>query len=58
MLDVPGYDRKVEFGVLVHFKYPVDGSEETLEVATTRIETMMGDSGTVPYLFSVPWVGS
>ena len=45
LLDVPGYDRKVEFGVLVHFKYPVDGSEDTIEVATTRPETMLGDSG-------------
>ena len=45
LLDVPGYDKKVEFGVIVHFKYPVEGSDETLEVATTRIETMLGDSG-------------
>lgn len=45
LLDVPGYDRKVEFGVLTHFKYPVDGSDETVEVATTRPETMLGDSG-------------
>ena len=45
LLDVPGYDRKVEFGVLVHFKYPVDGSEDTIEVATTRPETMLGDTG-------------
>ncbi|KJZ73598.1 Valine--tRNA ligase [Hirsutella minnesotensis 3608] len=45
LLDVPGYDKKVEFGVIVHFKYPVEGSNETLEVATTRIETMLGDTG-------------
>lgn len=45
LLDVPGYERKVEFGVLTHFKYPIDGSEETIEVATTRPETMLGDSG-------------
>lgn len=45
LLDVPGYDKKVEFGVIVHFKYPIEGSDETLEVATTRIETMLGDSG-------------
>ncbi|KAF2224229.1 tRNA synthetases class I-domain-containing protein [Elsinoe ampelina] len=45
MLDVPGYDRKIEFGVLTHFKYPVDGSDETIEVATTRPETMLGDTG-------------
>jgi len=45
LLDVPGYDRKVEFGVIVHFKYEIDGSDETIEVATTRPETMLGDSG-------------
>ncbi|KAL6908446.1 tRNA synthetases class I domain-containing protein [Trichoderma evansii] len=45
LLDVPGYDKKVEFGVIVHFKYPIEGSNETLEVATTRIETMLGDTG-------------
>jgi len=45
MLDVPGYDRKVEFGVLTYFKYPIDGTDQTIEVATTRPETMLGDSG-------------
>ncbi|OAQ70547.1 valyl-tRNA synthetase, mitochondrial precursor [Pochonia chlamydosporia 170] len=45
LLDVPGYDKKVEFGVIVHFKYPIEGSNETVEVATTRIETMLGDTG-------------
>lgn len=45
LLDVPGYDKKVEFGVIVHFKYPIEGSDETVEVATTRIETMLGDTG-------------
>lgn len=45
MLDVPGYDRKIEFGVIVHFKYPIEGSDETIEVATTRVETMLGDTG-------------
>ncbi|KAK8168585.1 valyl-tRNA synthetase-like protein [Phyllosticta citrichinensis] len=45
LLDVPGYERKVEFGVITHFKYPIEGSEETIEVATTRPETMLGDSG-------------
>lgn len=45
LLDVPGYDKKVEFGVLTFFKYPIDGTNETIEVATTRPETMLGDSG-------------
>jgi valyl-tRNA synthetase len=45
LLDVPGYDKKIEFGVLTFFKYPIDGSDETITVATTRIETLLGDSG-------------
>lgn len=45
LISVPGYDKKVEFGVLTFFKYPIDGSAETIEVATTRPETMLGDSG-------------
>jgi valyl-tRNA synthetase len=45
LMDVPGYDRKVEFGVIITFKYPIEGSDETLAVATTRIETMLGDTG-------------
>jgi valyl-tRNA synthetase len=45
LIDVPGYDRKVEFGVITHFKYQLEGSEETIEVATTRPETMLGDTG-------------
>ncbi|KAJ5580217.1 tRNA synthetases class I-domain-containing protein [Penicillium hispanicum] len=45
LLDVPGYDRKVEFGAIVHFQYPIQDSDETIEVATTRIETMLGDTG-------------
>ena len=44
-LDVPGYDRKIEFGVLTHFQYEIEDSSERLEVATTRPETMLGDTG-------------
>lgn len=33
-----------EKGSMWHLKYPVDGSNETLIVATTRPETMLGDS--------------
>ena len=42
---VPGHDpnRKYEFGVMIHFKYRVKGTEEFVEVATTRLETMLGD---------------
>jgi len=44
LLPVPGYDEKVEFGVIVSFAYPVDGTDEEIVVATTRIETMLGDT--------------
>src|SRR6218665_1199925 len=33
-----------EDGSLWHIRYPVDGSSETLVVATTRPETMLGDT--------------
>lgn len=44
---VPGHraDRKYEFGVLTSFGYKVEGSDEQLIVATTRLETMLGDTG-------------
>jgi valyl-tRNA synthetase len=45
LLDVPGYEKKVEFGVLTSFRYPIDGSDESIIVATTRLETMLGDTG-------------
>uniref|UniRef100_A0A673LM86 valine--tRNA ligase n=1 Tax=Sinocyclocheilus rhinocerous TaxID=307959 RepID=A0A673LM86_9TELE len=44
LLPVPGYKEKVEFGVLVSFSYKVEGSDEEVVVATTRIETMLGDT--------------
>ncbi|XP_023954262.2 valine--tRNA ligase isoform X2 [Bicyclus anynana] len=43
MLSIPGYDSKVEFGVLVHFAYRAEDSDEEIVVATTRVETMLGD---------------
>lgn len=45
LIDVPGYDKKVEFGIIVHFRYEIQGTDETIEVATTRPETMLGDTG-------------
>ena len=45
LLDVPGYEKKIEFGVLTHFCYEVDGTKEKIEIATTRPETMLGDTG-------------
>uniref|UniRef100_H3B5X3 valine--tRNA ligase n=1 Tax=Latimeria chalumnae TaxID=7897 RepID=H3B5X3_LATCH len=49
LLPVPGYAEKVEFGVLVSFAYKIEGSgifcaDEEVVVATTRIETMLGDT--------------
>ncbi|KAL7504799.1 hypothetical protein ACHAXN_004508 [Cyclotella atomus] len=35
---------RYEFGVLTSFAYPVEDSEEKLIVATTRLETMLGDT--------------
>ncbi len=34
-----------EFGTLTSFAYKVDGSDEEIVVATTRLETMLGDTG-------------
>ncbi|KAH8372584.1 hypothetical protein KR009_000143 [Drosophila setifemur] len=43
-LSIPGYEEKVEFGVLIKFAYKVEGEAEEVVVATTRIETMLGDT--------------
>lgn len=43
-LSIPGYNEKVEFGVLVSFAYKVEDSDNEIVVATTRIETMLGDT--------------
>lgn len=40
---VPGYDKPVEFGVIIDFSYQIKGTDEFITVATTRIETMLGD---------------
>lgn len=44
LLSIPGYQEKIEFGVLVLFAYEVINSEQKITVATTRIETMLGDT--------------
>mmetsp|Transcript_8791 Transcript_8791/g.16849 ORF Transcript_8791/g.16849 Transcript_8791/m.16849 type:complete len:1062 (-) Transcript_8791:43-3228(-) len=36
---------RYEFGVLTSFAYPVEDSDEKIIVATTRLETMLGDTG-------------
>ncbi|KAI3406287.2 VAS1 [Candida oxycetoniae] len=47
LLSVPGYDNKIEFGTLTSFSYPVEDSDEKVTVATTRPETIFGDTGVV-----------
>ena len=46
MLPVPGYKDPVEFGVIISFAYKIADSkkDEEIVVATTRIETMLGDT--------------
>ncbi|XP_078446483.1 valyl-tRNA synthetase / valine-tRNA ligase (VALRS) [Wolffia australiana] len=44
LLKVPGYDNPIEFGVLTSFAYPLEGDLGEIVVATTRIETMLGDT--------------
>lgn len=43
-LSIPGYNDKVEFGVLISFSYKIENSNDEIIVATTRIETMLGDT--------------
>ncbi|XP_022120831.2 valine--tRNA ligase isoform X2 [Pieris rapae] len=43
LLAIPGYESKVEFGVIVYFAYKMEDSDEEVVVATTRVETMLGD---------------
>ena len=45
-LKVPGYEKPVEFGVLTSFAYPLEGGLGEIIVATTRVETMLGDTAT------------
>ena len=46
MLQVPGYapNEKFEFGVMTSFAYQIEGSDERIIIATTRPETMLGDT--------------
>lgn len=45
MLKVPGHDpnKTYEFGALTEFAYKIKGMDKKLVVATTRLETMLGD---------------
>ncbi|KAJ3322660.1 hypothetical protein HDV06_002874 [Boothiomyces sp. JEL0866] len=46
MLTVADHDpnKQYEFGVLISFAYPIENSDEKIIVATTRLETMLGDT--------------
>ncbi|WVR05099.1 valine-tRNA ligase [Kwoniella sp. DSM 27419] len=46
LLNVKGYDakEKFEFGVITSFAYPIENSDEKIVIATTRPETMLGDT--------------
>ncbi|XP_071096725.1 valine--tRNA ligase-like [Haliotis cracherodii] len=43
LMTVPGYDRKIPFGVITSFAYPVSEKDGEVVVSTTRLETMLGD---------------
>ena len=44
LLKVPGYENPVEFGMLTSFAYPLEERLGEIVVATTRVETMLGDT--------------
>lgn len=44
VMGVAGHDDKYEFGVLIQFAYKIKGTNDEIIVATTRIETMLGDT--------------
>lgn len=43
MINIPGYDKEIEVGVLHYFSYKIKELDEKVMIATTRIETMLGD---------------
>lgn len=45
LISVPDYDDKIEFGVLTSYSYQIVDSDEKITVATTRPETLFGDTG-------------
>ncbi|KAG5378976.1 hypothetical protein IGI04_026818 [Brassica rapa subsp. trilocularis] len=42
--NVPGYEKPVEFGLMTSFAYPLEDGSGEVVVATTRVETMLGDT--------------
>lgn len=44
LIKIPGLEgSQAEIGVMCYFKYKVKGEDDSLTVATTRLETMLGD---------------
>lgn len=43
LVHVPGHGNPVEYGVIYTVAYPIEGTNETIAFATTRIETLCGD---------------
>ncbi|KAF0928842.1 hypothetical protein E2562_010700 [Oryza meyeriana var. granulata] len=50
LLEVPGYSTPVQFSVLINFAYPLGEGLGEIIVATTRIETMLGDTAIAVHL--------
>ena len=44
LVSVPGYSEQVEVGVLTSFAYTLEDGSGEIVVATTRPETMLGDT--------------
>jgi len=44
LLKLPGSPKKYPFGIFQEFAYKVEGTDDELVVATTRLETMLGDT--------------
>ncbi|KAL3312198.1 hypothetical protein Ciccas_009216 [Cichlidogyrus casuarinus] len=43
-LSIPGYAKPIEFGLVDEFAYKIKASDREIVVATTRLETMLGDT--------------
>ncbi len=43
-LSVPGWDKKIDFGMFWEWAYKVEDSDDEIVIATTRPETMLGDT--------------
>jgi len=41
---VPGYEREIDFGFIYEFEYQLENSDERVRIATTRPETLLGDT--------------